>query len=300
MVMDVSQKEQVYQNPSKAAIVGGAAVGSLVQSTVMAPKKLVAMAILNKMSQLSDNLSADEFEAVAEATGKILKDTKLAEKGVEIVKATGANSFKIKKNLIKEINGNKITKFIPKKLRHFITNLMYTTVESGNNAVYAFKSKKIIMPEKELSLAFFHEAGHAINANLSKFGKALQKIRPLTVLAVPIALIALWKTKKAEGEKPTGTIDKITTFVKDNAGKLTFATFLPMLLEEGLASIRAQKMAKTMFGKGSALAAKVAKTNAWGFSTYAITAVLSSVGIWLGAKVKDMIASRKAINTNNN
>ena len=108
-------------------------------------------------------------------------------------------------------------------------------------------------------------------------------------------MIAILKTKKAEGEKPTSTLDKITTFVKDNAGKLTFASFLPLLFEEGLASIRAQKMAQSVFGKGSALASKVAKTNALGFASYVGLASLASLGIFLGAKVKDCIASRKVV-----
>ena len=66
------------------------------------------------------------------------------------------------------------------------------------------------------------------------------------MLALPIALIALLKTKKAEGEQPTGVVDKATDFIKNNAGKLTFATFIPTLIEEAMASIKGNKMAKEL------------------------------------------------------
>ena len=35
------------------------------------------------------------------------------------------------------------------------------------------------MPEKELGLALFHEAGHAMNANLSKFELKYNKINKI-------------------------------------------------------------------------------------------------------------------------
>ena len=39
-------------------------------------------------------------------------------------------------------------------------------------------------------------------------------------------------------------MDKITTFIKNNSGKLTFAAILPTIAEEGLASINANTMLK--------------------------------------------------------
>ncbi|MBQ2611149.1 hypothetical protein IJF81_02015, partial [bacterium] len=85
-----------------------------------------------------------------------------------------------------------------------------------------------------------------MNANLSKFGKILQKCRPMALLAIPVSQIALWKTKKAPGEEPKNGLDKTTTFIKNNAGKLTFLAFLPTLLEEGLASVKGNKLAKKL------------------------------------------------------
>lgn len=132
-----------------------------------------------------------------------------------------------------------------------------------------------------------------MNANLSKVGKILQKCRHLSLLAMPIAAIALFKTKKAPGEKTENQIGKATNFVKNNAGKLTFLAWLPTVVEEGLATFKGNKAAKQLLD--SDLAKKVAKTNALGFSTYLLSAVLSSVGIYAAKKVKDKIAAPKEI-----
>ncbi|MDD3436331.1 MAG: hypothetical protein PHC64_04165, partial [Candidatus Gastranaerophilales bacterium] len=102
-----------------------------------------------------------------------------------------------------------------------------------------------------------------------------------------------WKTKKAPNQEPKSTTDKTTTFIKENAGKLTFATFIPMLLEEGLASIKGNNFAKKVLSLE--LAKKVSKTNALGFLTYLGLTTLLSLGIYLGTKVKDAIAKPELV-----
>ena len=158
------------------------------------------------------------------------------------------------------------------------------------------KMNTILLPEQKLSLTAFHEIGHAANANLSKIGKLLQKSRaPLMFGVMPIiALIALWKTKKAPEQKPQGAVDKTTTFIKENSGKLTFAAFLPILIEEAMASIKGNKFAKNA-GLSTELLSKVVKTNKIGYLTYVGSALLTSYAIHLGTKVKDSIAKPKPI-----
>lgn len=191
------------------------------------------------------------------------------------------------------MDNNFLIKHLPENFKKIVSNIMDGMVSSGSNALYTFKSKAIIMPEKDMVLAAFHEMGHAANSNLSKFGKLLQKCRPLMLLAGPIALIALFKSKKAPDEKPEGAVDKTTTFIKNNAGKLTFLSFIPMLLEEGMASIKGLKFAEKALSPE--LIKKVAKTNKLGFITYMGLALASSLGVYLGVKVKDAIAKPKPV-----
>ncbi len=283
---------QKYQKPSTSAVIGGVILGSMVKNAAVTPHKIIAPKIADKMVTLSKSLSSDEFSKVEQAITKTVKDSGLEAKGVSIIKATAENAEEIQNALTKELDKGLI-KHLPEKIKNIAGSVISTPIEMGKNACYADKCKKIIMPEKELGLAIFHEAGHAMNANLSKFGRVLQKCRPMIALSVPIAMIALLKTKKAPGEEPKNGLDKATTFVKNNAGKLTFAAFVPMLLEEGLATIKGNNYAKKLLSPD--LAKKVAKTNALGFSTYLLMATLSGVGIYLGTKVKDSVASRKLV-----
>lgn len=247
---------------------------------------------MNKTGKLNNLITADEFSQVEKAVSDTIKKSGLEAKGVGIIKATAENADEISRIMSKELDKT-FLKHLPKQVKEVVGSIYSSQVTSGENAFYSSASKKIIMPEKKLGLALFHETGHAMNANLSKFGKILQKCRPMAMLMLPIAAIALYKTKKAPGEEPKNNLDKATTFIKNNAGKLTFAAFLPTLLEEGLASLKGNKVAKQLLSPE--LAKKVAKTNALGFSTYLLTAVLSSLGIYLGTKVKDAIAKPEPV-----
>ena len=288
--------KQNYQKPSVGTIIGGVIAGATVQGLIEVPHHLAAPQIIKKMKKISNSISTEEITQVEKAISDTLKNSGLEEKGVNIIKATEENSEEITKIMGKEIDKG-ILKYLPKQVKELVGNIFSSQMSAGQNACYTFASKKIIMPEKELKLAFFHEAGHAMNANLSKIGKILQKLRATTLLTLPISMIALWKTKKAPGEEPKNNLDKTTTFIKDNAGKLTFAACLPMLTEEGLATIKGNKYAKKLLSPE--LARKVAKTNAFGFSTYMLIATLSSLGIYLGTKVKDSIAHKKLVAENN-
>ncbi len=290
----INGDNQQYKKPGVGACVGGVLVGSAVSTAVQYPAQVISPNLMKKMAKLSNDLTADEFTSIKDAFSKVVKNSGLSDKGVEIIRATAENSKEINEIMAKELENGFTSKIMPKSFKEFMGKTYSSMVKNGENAFYAFKSKKIVLPEgKQLALASFHEAGHAVNHTISKIGKILQKSRPLQKLAIPIALIALWKTKKAPGEEPKNGVDKATTFVKNNAGKLTFAAFLPTLLEEGLASFRGNKFAKQLLTPD--LAKKVAKTNAFGFATYLAMAALSSLGIAAAVKVKDSIAKPKPV-----
>lgn len=291
MTTGINSNEQNYKKPSALAVAGGVVAGSITNNLVSQSRALYTPKIFKEMGKLSESLTADEFKQVEDTVSQAVKDTGLDKKGVGIIKATAENAEEITQIMSKEIDANPITKIMPKFIKDIAATINTAQMASGKNACYTFASKKIIMPEKDLILAAFHEAGHAMNANLSTIGKALQKCRPLTMLMVPISLIALFKTKKADGEEPKNKLDKATDFVKKHAGKLTFLTFAPILIEEGMATLKGNGLAKKLLSPD--LAKKVSKTNALGYLTYLGMAVLSSVGIFLGTKVKDKIAHNK-------
>lgn len=300
----INNQEQQYQKPSAGAIFGGIFAGSMAQVAVSAvPVQVVTNKIMDRVKGLS-NLSDDEFKQVNDGINKALKNTTLSNKGVTLLKipTVKAKSFQEKltdflssiKSVSKENSPYDTLKFI---LGELISPMK--SIEEGTNAGYTFgdipkmgiKAKTIIMPEKSLSLTTFHEIGHAANDNLSKIGKLLQKSRfPLMFVVTPlIGLVALCKTKKAPNQEPQGTMDKTTTFIKNNAGKLTFLASVPILIEEAMASIKGCKFAKEA-GLSTELLAKITKTNKMTYLTYLGAMLLASLGIYLGVKVKDAIA----------
>lgn len=275
------------EKPSVGAIIGGVIAGSTVNSLVLIPHKIGAPKILNHMAGISSSLSQDEFKTVNKAIENTLQTSGLDKKGVSIIKATEQNADEIAKIMTKEINSKPILRKLPEDIKKICGEVLGGMFNDGKNACYTFGAKKVILPDK-LSLAGFHELGHAFNHNLSTAGKILQKSRPFMLLAAPVSLIALFKTKKSE--EPKSVTGKVTKFIKENAGKLTFAAFLPVLAEEGLATLRGNSFARKALSPE--LAKKAAKTNALGFATYLGLAALSSLGVYLGVKVKDKITDR--------
>lgn len=286
--------QQKYKNPGIATILGGILVGSIVQGGVTTIPSYPGMVkIFDKMRAVND-LPDDEFKKINESIVKVLKDTGLGAKGVSIrrVPTQEIASF-LQKCLImpKYIEATKYG-----YNSYYIFDRKTSILEKTNAAevLADINPKTIYIPEKKLSLTAFHEMGHAANEQFSKTGKFLQKCRhPLMRIVLPlIALIALCKTKKAPGEKPKKTTDKINTFIKNNAGKLAFLATVPIFIEEAMASIKGYKFAREA-GLSKDLLAKVAKTNKLGFSIYLGTSILGSLGLCLGIKVKDAIAHKK-------
>ena len=289
-----TKEEPKIVKPGAGAVIGGVVAGTTVQGLTGIPQNIVAPKIMNKMESICSSISAEECAQVDKAAAQLLKDSGLEAKGVNIIKATAENTEEVSKIMSKEIDSG-ILKHLPEELKDFLGKFYCNQTKTGKNAFYAPASKMVVIPEEKLRLSVFHEAGHGMNANLSTIGKILQKSRSMTLLAIPIAMIAMFKTQKAPGEEPKNKVDKATTFIKNNAGKLTFATFLPVLLEEGLATIKGNSYAKKFLSPE--VAKKVAKTNAFGFSSYLMAATLSGFGIYIGTKVKDAIAHRKMVNT---
>ena len=108
-----------------------------------------------------------------------------------------------------------------------------------------------------------------------------------------LVTVALFKRKKVEGEEPNGFFDKTTTFIKNNIGKLTLATFVPIVAEELMATYRGNKMAKKVLSPE--LFQKVQKTNRFGAATYITSAIAVSLAAVIGSKVRDAIAKPKEI-----
>ncbi len=167
-------------------------------------------------------------------------------------------------------------------------------VKDGGNPQFIPTTNEIINNSK-LEMVTFHEMGHAVNKNFSTVGKVLFKMKaPAAVLLIPAAICAaLFKRKKVEGEKPEGFFDKATTFIKDNCGKIAFLGFVPILLEEGLASINANKLAKEVLSPENLK--KMNKLHATAWLTYAGLAAGGTTCVVVMSKVRDALSKPKEV-----
>ena len=171
---------------------------------------------------------------------------------------------------------------------------MLTMIKNGDNAGFVPKSNSVHINVEKLGTSGFHEIGHAINYNSSKFWKTMQKMRvPMMKVAAFLPLVALFKRKKAEGEEPKGRFDIVTTFIKENVGKLTSLAFVPIILEELKASARGNKLAKEFCSPE--LHKQVVKSNRYGALTYVAMGIFAGVAAFAANKVRDAIAKPEEV-----
>ena len=267
----------------------------------------------NLSSQNSDALKqavSDAFEnSGLKAKGVVISDIKPEQKGefTEIfVSKFQKYVSKIIEAMNKKVYGNNIPEAVNAYNAKLIdvlgkylkngksVNRLADVISEGGNAAYHPLFSNIMVNLDKLSSATFHEMGHALNSRSGKLLKTLFWGRHALAYLIPLFFaIGLLKNKKQEGEKPQGVTDKMNTFIKDNAGKLTFAAAIPTLAEEGLASIRGAKLASKVI-QDKNLLKKINIANARAWSTYFIGAVLTPMLIRLAINTRDKVASQNS------
>ena len=302
-------QEQPKDNPGFFKKIGAGMVGSIVAAPVGLASLPIAVGLQNQMVKVNRSISKDSVKILNKAGEKVLKESGLAPKGVKILRSLPAD---LKAAMPR---GNIFG--LPKNISKFLKTLnpIYQA-KLGRNAFFRVETNEAIVSNK-MALSQFHELGHAMNRHTSKFGKFLQGIRldvikqirqqnaqnifrGMPLIKIPVAgrilgaiagtigLVSVFKNKKATGEKPKGFFDKITTFIKNNVGKLTFLTMLPIVLEEGLASYKGEKFAAKFLKPD--LLKKVKLTNRLGLATYLTGAILAGLAARVAVNVRDRIA----------
>ena len=272
--------------PSIGRRIGGYSAGGAIASAGMfAPLCTTNVALMKKMQDTVRVTSGrSEFNNIVDSAMEL---SGLNKAGVKLIDATPFNAQEVR-NMLRNEYGI-FNKIYPKKYIDLLVNNTAGQIFHGANGVFAKKTNSIISgPDK--SLLIFHEMGHAMNRNLGKFTRTLGNMRVAGLLGTVCLMTALIKDKKQDGKKPEGFFDKTTTFIKNNVGKLMFMSFVPLLAEEGLASIRGQKIAKQLLSPE--LYKKVVKGNALGFSSYLLMSIGAGLGAFAANKVRDKIVHK--------
>lgn len=161
----------------------------------------------------------------------------------------------------------------------------------GQNAAYFPDAKMVYINTDKISVAGFHELGHAMNDLISKYGvKYLQKMRKsFFALAGLMEYFAIFSRTKPKGAK-RNFIDVI----EDNCGKIAFLAMLPIVAEEGIASLRGYNLAKKA-GLSKSLLKNLKKTQWIALSTYIAGAVLGGLAVYTSRKVMDYFTRPKLV-----
>lgn len=265
-----------YKTPSTGAQVGGVLAGSTALMTMSLGSTPIAIPFIKGLKYQNKNVDTVEITKTLETA---IQKTGLEQSGVTLYKLSEKNALK---------TSNKFKQFIADW-----TNPI-TASAKGNNAAFDHYTNSILINPEKMGLAGFHEIGHAINFNQSKFWKIMQKSRmPIMGLTGLIGFTSILKRKKEVGERPNGAFDKITTFVKNNAGKLTLLVSTPILAEEIKASLRGNKLAKELLSP--TMYKKVLKGNGFGALSYLSSFLITALSVVTASKIRDKIASAKEI-----
>lgn len=274
---------QKYQKPWELKESVGVAAGLGATTAAQYLSLPVGMWAIEKMQKLGKSCSEADVVEIRKGMEKALDISGMKAKGVAIIDYAGT-----------PIKNEKLSIFGRVKQTILDQVKIKAAISEGRNAGYSSTANKVMINTEKFGPAGFHEIGHAINFNNSKFWRALQKYRLFAqYVALSIAGVAILKRKKADGEKPTGFFDRTTTFIKNNAGKLAFGAMVPMLAEEVMASVRGNKLAKSLLSPE--LAKKVIKMNGLGALGYVGAAAALGLAATLGSKVRDKIASPKPV-----
>ncbi len=287
-----SQKnENTVPKRSAKALIAGSLIGGIPSALVFSDSISIKsdkcmQSVGSLMQQMMPDV--DTFDNIKAAAERAIQDTGLSGKGVSLNVVNSQNSAQVAQELI---TANKKTPFIKRLAKNFAKMF-----EVGANAAFEPKSNRVYIGEKGLYSSVFHEIGHAMNYNSSKFMKFMQKARILTPYNVPVLGLGLFaaslfhRVKPESANEPKSLWEKTKDFVKNNAGKITFATFLPMLIEEAAASVKGIKVAKKYLNP--AQVSKLTKNYLTAFSSYGLTAVALGAAVGLGNMIAQGIQEK--------
>lgn len=154
---------------------------------------------------------------------------------------------------------------------------------------------KVYVNFNKMSASSFHEMGHAKNYKDFGCGKILQNMRnPLIAkgliglsLASAIFLSDKNKDERVEIEKNGNFIDKGKMFLKDNCVTLAALSQVPMLAEEGLASIKGASIGKKYLSPQNMTKFNCLNLKAW--SSYLIGAAFIVGTVFAADKTKNAL-----------
>lgn len=179
---------------------------------------------------------------------------------------------------------------LPKVGTNLEKTIPHKDVKAGLNAFYSPDTRNICLNLNKASISAFHEAGHAMNHLQSKLGHFLQKFRGIGYgIAGLMGTVALFSRPKPK-EDDNGLRD----FIQNNCGKIAFASLLPTVAEEAMASHKGIKLAQAG-GLGEAAIKNLKKFYGKALLSYIGYAVATGLSVGLANKIMQHYTRPKTI-----
>ena len=241
-------------------------------------QNLFSKTALKKMFNVAKSFDPDEIKTLNAGADEILKTKDLL------------NSLTIKNITSKTNIGNYV--------RPPITAQALEQVQEGFNAF--FDSGNTIYVNKEIAPnLLFHEMGHAHNFKFSNFSRKMLRFYQASQIApfiIAFSSLFMNEEKPKDGGELT-KFQKIKNGFRKSLPFVAAASSLPMLLEEALATNKANKWLGELFD--SNFVKKVSKSYKFGFLTYLTVPISAFLVSYLGMKYKDFLSSENKKNMPN-
>ncbi len=283
------QNNQNFQVKKNKSNVGNSIIATVGGSAAVTPLLIASRGVNNFALKVGNSLSPDKVEILHNAAENAIKNTGLSNKGVKInylvktLKDIFLPKIVAAMNPIQQIKNGKNAGCCLKDINNPITGEII------------YKKGTILMPQKAIPHAAFHEIGHSLNLHFSKLGVFLQKFRNFGFTAA--SLIALFgaftsNSREDKNSDKLTPLQKTKNFVRDNAGKLAFAVTIPTLVEEAMATVKGQKLANALLPQD--LAKHVSKCNKLAYLTYISTSLMLGLSAYFAVKIKNHLTAKNS------
>ena len=193
-------------------------------------------------------------------------------------------------NKFYDIKGGLATKFFKNREKQLLE------VINGVNACQS--GGRVCANFDKAAITVFHEIGHAKNYSSIGLGKVLQALRRTCVGNIGIlaafagaVFISKQSDTSSSAEEDKGFLSKTKRFLKKNCVGIAALSCAPMVLEEGLASIKGGHLAKQFLSKDACKTLNRLNAKAW--ISYVMYSVALISGVFVADKVKNLLSNKE-------
>ena len=282
--------------------IGGGFAGYFTAGVISAELKKPLDYVSNKIrNNIHEDLGKENLEKIVSIADEFAAQ-KLIPKGIKVLKYGQEEALEQKQEIFDAMKAgfNPVSKFLNKlAVKHNQPILsqvaIYTTYMDKPfdcSTMYLKKAKVLLLPHKTAGVDAFSamaEASRKFPMLQAVKGPLYKGIKLLTLPIVIVSVCSRNKTTK-EGEQLSKK-DKFTNFVRQNAGKLSMAVALPVLLTKVYTSAKSIRIAQKFATKE--ISSWVTANEGMNAVKNVLDVLTTGVAVYSGVRVKDWFQNQK-------